>query len=62
VVVGWMERKEVTFVRLKIRMWGKRSEEITSAGVANEIHREALHDLLSPSPLFSTHCFHDRST
>jgi hypothetical protein len=30
VVVGWMERKEVTFVRLKIRMWGKRSEEITA--------------------------------
>jgi hypothetical protein len=56
----------VTFVRLKIRMWGnlKRSEEITSAGVANEIHQVvqvAVHDLFSPSPLFSTHCFHDRS-
>jgi hypothetical protein len=50
----------VTFVRLKIRMWGKRSEEITSAGVANEIHQVAVHDLFS-SPLFSTHCFHDRS-
>jgi hypothetical protein len=31
-------------MRLKIRMWGKRSGEITSAGVANEIHQVAVHE------------------
>jgi len=44
VVVGWMERKGSDVYEAEDKNVGKRSGEITSAGVANEIHQVAVHE------------------